>query len=755
MPFSCCEPRFPPRYSNSPPYSNSPHLIVCPTVTLGADLPGKPRADGVPHTPRVLAYKVEDAITTAKSAARLPEVPPCDRHWDERFDDAAPLTPEQQRAAASLGFGREAWIEDAWDAIATWTNLTAEQQSTALLLGFTPRSWRGGGATLDESALDSAANVAKKQRALNFFRSRAPSHLPEMLMDVLGQQLHPPQLPPAPAPSATEPVAPPASPAVRACVQGAIAGVLRKQKEERSVAAVEWMANEIATRGPSNAVRYRRAGDMPPALRELTLHLNAMREPRATRALEAAYPLQPPSAPDAPATMGGTLVSLPALWAGSRLSHATRYGAVRAAPEVARDASGEVRVTLRLSLRASMERCGFASVAQLLTERRVELAVDDPAVKPADVWDECAVQEMHAQRIALQRDEGIRFERRYYHPYPRQPHQPLWQLLALVFCESHNMKTSGQNLAGLAQKAEESALLKHAHLLAVARALAEKEKKYAPLVAALQKAVDMQSQAVFGNLFSCQALLDGLRAAGHLREWAFMSVMQLRWRACDQRGLSWASRILAIEVLDVLLIGNVCGRALFCPGKGSGRDKGHAVGVRSGFFQGLPWQTLLGRLSNDGMHGWMGEELPPALRFIWVIRTFAQNDLESIFGCVVDGHPTKMPPCLMEPKFQDAEFMDFVKNDAERAESWKTSVSKRAMYDAVNSMESLQAAFDFCNGVGDRFDSPLSVSWRDKQELGAVRAAQGKQESARTNNTFFSDARALAGGGIKRQAVGQ
>ena len=59
------------------------------------------------------------------------------------------------------------------------------------------------------------------------------------------------------------------------------------------------------------------------------------------------------------------------------------------------------------------------------------------------------------------------------------------------------------------------------------------------------------------------------------------------------------------------------------------------------------------------------------------------------------------------------------------------------------------------NGVGDRFDSPLSVSWRDKQELGAVRAAQGKQESARTNNTFFSDARALAGGGIKRQAVGQ
>ena len=206
MPFSCCEPRFPPRYSNSPPYSNSPHLIVCPTVTLGADLPGKPRADGVPHTPRVLAYKVEDAITTAKSAARLPEVPPCDRHWDERFDDAAPLTPEQQRAAASLGF--------------------------------TPRTWKGGGGPAPS---DTPTNVAKKRCSLAHFRARAPSQLPEMQMDVLGMQLHRPKLDPPPASPAAAAEAPAVSSAVRSCARGAIAGVLTTCRQEGEDAVVRWV----------------------------------------------------------------------------------------------------------------------------------------------------------------------------------------------------------------------------------------------------------------------------------------------------------------------------------------------------------------------------------------------------------------------------------------------------------------------------------------------------------------------------------
>eukprot|EP00966_Prymnesium_polylepis_P328873 7384632-Prymnesium_polylepis.1 len=58
---------------------------------------------------------------------------------------------------------------------------------------------------------------------------------------------------------------------------------------------------------------------------------------------------------------------------------------------------------------------------------------------------------MHAQRLELQHEQGIRFERRYYHPFPHAPPTGL-SFPALAFCESHNMKTSGQNIAGLAQK---------------------------------------------------------------------------------------------------------------------------------------------------------------------------------------------------------------------------------------------------------------------------------------------------------------
>ena len=47
------------------------------------------------------------------------------------------------------------------------------------------------------------------------------------------------------------------------------------------------------------------------------------------------------------------------------------------------------------------------------------------------------------------------------------------------------------------------------------------------------------------------------------------------------------------------------------------------------------------------------------------------------------------------------------------------------------------------------------MAWVDKQQLGAMRAAQGRQESARTFNTFHSGAKAIAEGGIKRRAVGE
>ena len=221
--------------------------------------------------------------------------------------------------------------------------------------------------------------------------------------------------------------------------------------------------------------------------------------------------------------------------------------------------------------------------------------------------------------------------------------------------------------------------------------------------------------------------------------------------------MSRALRTLAIEGLDVLMNANICGRSLFCPcgGAKSVRAARHHVGVRSSHFQGLPWETLLGRLSNDAVVGWLSEVLSPAIWPLWVLRTLSQNDLESLFGCVVSGLPTKPPPCLMEPNFQDAEFVDLVRNDSARAEMWKTNLSKKKKYDVTDGIESLAEAFAFCSGAGDRLDSELAVAWTHNQQLGAVRAAQGRQESARTFNTFHSGAKAIAEGGIKRRAVGE
>ena len=723
---------------------------------------GKPRNDGVPHTLRVLAYDVAARVGVAKAAALPPsELPPCDRHWSEALDSHAPLTAEQQRVAEELGFDEESWVADDWDGIPGWDDLGGSAKAAAASLGFTPRTWKGGGGPAPS---DTPTNVAKKRCSLAHFRARAPSQLPEMQMDVLGMQLHRPKLDPPPASPAAAAEAPAVSSAVRSCARGAIAGVLTTCRQEGEDAVVRWVINEIAVRGQSFATRYRRARSMPPMLRELTLHLNNFREDRAVHALEAAYPLKPPSTPASPATMGGVPISIPNLWQQSHLPHTERFGAVATATttrdkqgRVVRDDQGNIRVHIHLSIRAPAARCGFANVSQLLTERRMELAVDDPAVKAEDMWDECGLQEMHARRIELARNEGIRFDRRYYHPYPVAPTSTQHEYLGLAFCEPHNMKTSGQNIAGMATKPEENILIKHAHLLEVARELAAEDRRHAALVAALQKSVDMQSQPVFGNLFSCAALLNRLRSKGYMREWALMKVLGLRWRACDQRGMSRALRTLAIEGLDVLMNANICGRSLFCPcgGAKSVRAARHHVGVRSSHFQGLPWETLLGRLSNDAVVGWLSEVLSPAIWPLWVLRTLSQNDLESLFGCVVSGLPTKPPPCLMEPNFQDAEFVDLVRNDSARAEMWKTNLSKKKKYDATDGIESLAEAFAFCSGAGDRLDSELAVAWVDKQQLGAMRAAQGRQESARTFNTFHSGAKAIAEGGIKRRAVGE
>ena len=700
---------------------------------------------------RVLAYAVEARVQKGKTWRPALTQRPCDRHWDEDLDGCAPLTPAQRRIAVSLGFCRERWVQDDWTSLPAWAALDQEQQKCATDLCFSTRNWKGGGGPL--TAIDTPANIRKKREGLIYFRTRAPSSPPEMQMDVLGSQLHCPK--PSPPPRAPMPssAAPPISCAVRTCVQRAISGVCAIQARERVVEMVAWFEDEIAREGLSGAVRYRRCANMPRALRELTQRINAMRRERIQHALERRLPLLPPTTRDGYATMGGVPLSLPDLYEWSYLPHTQRFGPVITLMRAMDDGAGGVRVRFAVRHRKTIERYGFVSVSQLLTERRLELAIDDPAVKATDVWDECATQEMHSQRLELQCEKGIKFERRYYHPFPTRPKEMHAHFFALCFCESHNMKTSGQNLAGLA--GFEGAVVEHAHLLEVARSLAERDRKFAPLVASLQKAVDMQSQAVFGNLFSCESMLHELNQRGHWREATMLEVLGLRWRACDQRGMSRALRVLAIEVLDVLLVANICGSALFHPGGGGTtvQHEGHHTGVRSGFFQGMPWQTMLGRLSNDGLHGLLGEVLSPEVLLCFVLRTMSQNDLESLFGCVVSGLPTKPPPCLMEPNFRVAEFMDMVRNDEERAKMWKTHLSRRKKYDAVNGMESLLAAQSFCNGDGDTLDSPLAVAWQQQQEKGAITAAQGKQESARTNNVFIGSAKDIAAGGLKRRAV--
>ena len=253
-------------------------------------------------------------------------------------------------------------------------------------------------------------------------------------------------------------------------------------------------------------------------------------------------------------------------------------------------------------------------------------------------------------------------------------------------------------------------------------------------------------------VFSCSALLDELSARGHWREHAVMRVLSERWRAWDQRGISAPVRALAIEVLDPLLIANLAGRALFQPGaSGKGRVAArHNVGVRSSHFQGFAWQTLLSRLSNDGMHAMMREVLLPSpYSRYWVNRTCAQNDCEGLFGEVTHGDATKGTPRLLGPRFANLEFRDMVKHDHERAKAWKVTFSKRAAYDPTDGLK-VQEALAYVSGTGNTWGSEQARRWRDGQEQRAVAAAAGKQESARTFNTFTSATKTLLAAAEKR-----
>ena len=715
------------------------------------------RPDGQPPTLRALALRVEGAISGARKTPAPAEEPSAEPLYSLDWTD--PLMTCQRRAdAALLGYDEQKWWDDDERPI-SWEQLLTMpcELAAALRLGFDRYSWAHASAPMRETA----GRAATKRDALATFRRRAPSVLPRMHFDVLGMQLH--SLP-------------------RGYWLYHRSNVRPCEVEDATDAQREWALKcwwqaECARIGTTEATRARPVR-LPSFLEALARDANAMREPRQPSTLEANLPLRSPAIPGGLATLGGMPFRFgaasasdgrlhswrsptggldlacsharsdeqPGLYETSRLPHSERFSAVKSGVGMLAAGGSTVSITLNFAPRPREERRGFVTVSQLLTEKRLELAIDDRAVKAADVWEECENQEMHAQRVELKELHGMDFSRRYYIVQDGE--------MYMCFCESHCMKTGGQGLAGMAGKPEEQVLIKHAHLLEAARSLAAKNREHVPLVAALQKTVDMQSQAVFGNLFSCSDLLDELRARGHWREHVVMRVLGMRWRAMDQREMSREMRTLAIEVLDPLLIANIAGRALFLPGGGGQKRAadGHAPGVRSGHFQGFAWQTLLSRLSNDGLHAHLRETLSPIEALLWCERILAQNDCEGLFGLVCKGLPIKPTPRELGPRFEDAEFLDAMRHDAERALHWLMHESKRKKYDAAELMSTLKEVLAWASGAGDSSLSERARAWVAKQQKGAMVAAAGKQESARTHNTFFADAKRIAAGS-KRQRV--
>jgi len=61
------------------------------------------------------------------------------------------------------------------------------------------------------------------------------------------------------------------------------------------------------------------------------------------------------------------------------------------------------------------------------------------------------------------------------------------------------------------------------------------------------------------------------------------------------------------------------------------------------------------------------ETLSPIEALLWCERILAQNDCEGLFGLVCKGLPIKPTPRELGPRFEDAEFLDAMRHDAERA----------------------------------------------------------------------------------------
>lgn len=185
----------------------------------------KGRPDGVPPTPRELAKEVERTALSAKR--EKPAMLLCDKHWDD--PEQPHLSTSEQQAASLLGFDRDTWIADEWDAVTQdWHELNIASRCAAQQLGFDASSWWGSGAQqAHASAEQGRAELSKKRSALSYFLSRAPSKLPPMVADVLGMQLLALPLDWRPPWRRAPPLEPPESAAVRTCVTSAIANVMR------------------------------------------------------------------------------------------------------------------------------------------------------------------------------------------------------------------------------------------------------------------------------------------------------------------------------------------------------------------------------------------------------------------------------------------------------------------------------------------------------------------------------------------------
>ena len=118
---------------------------------------------------------------------------------------------------------------------------------------------------------------------------------------------------------------------------------------------------------------------------------------------------------------------------------------------------------------------------------------------------------------------------------------------------------------------------------------------------------------------------------------------------------------------------------------------------------------------------------------------------EGLFGETSRGMATKSTPREMGPRLEDGEFLDAQRHDIERAKHWLIYESKRKKYDSADGMQSFEEAYAWGSGLGNSCWSVPARVWQDKQRVAAVRAAQGKQENPRTFNTFYSNAKSLAG----------